>query len=87
MITPIATAPLPQGESTLRTLRASPIFSRLGPNDLAAMGWAQKEIAAAMGRTRWCIHSHIDQACRLLELPVDQRKVTLWLYGMEGKDD
>lgn len=36
MITPIAATPLPQGESTLRTLRASPIFSRLGPNDLAA---------------------------------------------------
>lgn len=49
-------------------------------------GWAQKEIAASMGRSRWCVHSHIDQACRLLGVPVDQRKVTLWLYELEGKD-
>jgi hypothetical protein len=53
---------------------------------LWTLGWQQKDIAKYMKKSNWCIHSHIDQACRLLGMPVDQRKMTLWVYGLEGKD-
>src|SRR5579863_661372 len=50
-------------------------------------GWEQKDIAVILGRSRWCVHSHVDQACRALGVRVDQRAVTLWLYGLEGKPE